>query len=95
MDDVIYEEFKGTGNMELHLDRQLSERRIFPAIDLYKSGTRREDLLLTQEEYAVMYMLRREMSQGSVMDVTEEIIDNMSSTKSNKDFISFMSKKIK
>jgi len=95
MDDVIYEEFKGTGNMELHLDRQLSERRIFPAIDLYKSGTRREDLLLTQEEYTVMYMLRREMANGSVMEVTEEIIDNLSSTKSNKDFVDFMSKKLR
>ena len=94
MDDVIYEEFKGTGNMELHLDRQLSERRIFPAIDLYKSGTRREDLLLSQEEYQVMYMLRRAMSSGSVMDVTEEIIDNLSSTRSNADFINFMLKKL-
>ena len=94
MDDVIYEEFKGTGNMELHLDRQLSERRIFPAIDLYKSGTRREDLLLSQEEYQVMYMLRRAMSSGSVMDVTEEIIDNLSSTKSNADFVNFMLKKL-
>lgn len=94
MDDVIYEEFKGTGNMELHLDRQLSERRIFPAIDLYKSGTRREDLLLSQEEYQVMYMLRRAMSSGSVMDVTEEIIDNLSSTRSNKDFVNFMLKKL-
>ena len=94
MDDVIYEEFKGTGNMELHLDRLLSERRIFPAIDLYKSGTRREDLLLSQEEYQVMYMLRRAMSSGSVMDVTEEIIDNLSSTRSNKDFVNFMLKKM-
>ena len=94
MDDVIYEEFKGTGNMELHLDRQLSERRIFPAIDLYKSGTRREDLLLSQEEYQVMYMLRRAMSSGSVMDVTEEIIDNLSSTKNNADFVKFMLKKL-
>ncbi|MBR1987280.1 MAG: transcription termination factor Rho [Mogibacterium sp.] len=94
MDDVIYEEFKGTGNMELHLDRQLSERRIFPAIDLYKSGTRREDLLLTQEEYQVMFMLRRAMSSGSVMDVTEEIIDNLSSTKCNADFVNFMLKKM-
>ena len=97
MDDVIYEEFKGTGNMELHLDRQLSERRIFPAIDaidLYKSGTRREDLLLTPEEYQVMFMLRRAMSSGSVMDVTEEIIDNLSSTKCNADFVNFMLKKL-
>lgn len=94
MDDVIYEEFKSTGNMELHLDRQLSERRIFPAIDLYKSGTRREDLLLSQDEYTVMYMLRRAMSSGSVMEVTEEIIDNLSSTKNNEDFVSFMMKKL-
>ncbi len=94
MDDVIYEEFKGTGNMELHLDRQLSERRIFPAIDLNKSGTRREDLLLTQDEYTVMFMLRRAMAAGNVMDVTEEIIDNLSSTKSNEDFVNFMLKKM-
>lgn len=94
MDDVIYEEFKGTGNMELHLDRQLSERRIFPAIDLNKSGTRREDLLLTQDEYTVMFMLRRAMAAGNVMDVTEEIIDNLSSTKSNADFVNFMLKKL-
>ncbi len=94
MDDVIYEEFKGTGNMELHLDRQLSERRIFPAIDLNKSGTRREDLLLSNEEFAVMTALRRAMSQGNPADVTEEIIDNLSSTKSNKDFVAFMEKKI-
>ena len=94
MDDVIYEEFKGTGNMELHLNRQLSERRIFPAIDLYKSGTRREDLLLSPEEYQVMFMLRRAMSSGSVMDVTEEIIDNLSSTKCNADFVNVMLKKL-
>ncbi len=95
MDDVIYEEFKGTGNMELHLDRQLSERRIFPAIDLNKSGTRREDLLLSQEEYQVMFMLRRAMASGNVMDVTEEIIDNLSSTRSNADFVNFMLKKMR
>ena len=95
MDDVIYEEFKGTGNMELHLDRQLSERRIFPAIDLNKSGTRREDLLLSPEEYQVMFLLRRAMASGNVMDVTEEIIDNLSSTKSNADFVSFMLKKMR
>ena len=95
MDDVIYEEFKGTGNMELHLDRQLSERRIFPAIDLNKSGTRREDLLLSPEEYQVMFLLRRAMASGNVMDVTEEIIDNLSSTKSNADFVSFMLEKMR
>ncbi|MBQ0040461.1 MAG: transcription termination factor Rho [Clostridiales bacterium] len=95
MDDVIYEEFKGTGNMELHLDRQLSERRIFPAIDLNKSGTRREDLLLTAEEFAVMNSIRRAMSQGNPMDIAEDIIENLSSTKSNKDFVDFMIKKLK
>lgn len=95
MDDVIYEEFKGTGNMELHLDRQLSERRIFPAIDLAKSGTRREDLLLSGEEFAVMTALRREMDKGKTLETTEAIIDNLSSTKSNRDFINFMLKKMK
>lgn len=95
MDDVIYEEFKGTGNMELHLDRKLSERRIFPAVDLAKSGTRREDLLLSPEEFAVMSILRREMADGNTADVIGEIIDTLSSTKSNKDFISFMSKKLR
>ncbi|MBR0373457.1 MAG: transcription termination factor Rho [Mogibacterium sp.] len=90
MDDVIYEEFKGTGNMELHLDRQLSERRIFPAIDLNKSGTRREDLLLTPDEFAVMYQMRREMGRGNVADVTEDIIDNMTHTRSNADFVEIM-----
>ena len=94
MDDVIYEEFKGTGNMELHLDRKLSERRIFPAIDLYKSGTRREDLLLTQEEFTAMYMIRREMSNGSVAEVTEDIIDNMTHTVCNRDFVEVITKKL-
>lgn len=92
MDDVIYEEFKGTGNMELHLDRQLSERRIFPAIDLNQSGTRREDLLLTADEFAVMFAMRREMANGSVAEITEKIIDNMAHTKNNKDFIEVMKK---
>lgn len=95
MDDVIYEEFKGTGNMELHLDRRLSERRIFPAIDLAKSGTRREDLLLSDEEFQVMSLLRREMADGNTADVISEIIDTLSSTKCNKDFINFMSKKLR
>lgn len=92
MDDVIYEEFKGTGNMELHLDRKMSERRIFPAIDLAKSGTRREDLLLSSEEYQVMFFLRREMSDGNPAEVTEEILDNLTHTKTNSDFINIMRK---
>jgi transcription termination factor Rho len=92
MDDVIYEEFKGTGNMELHLDRKLSERRIFPAIELNKSGTRREDLLLTEDEFAVMWSIRRAMSNGSVQEITEKIIDNISHTKNNKDFVKIIQK---
>lgn len=92
MDDVIYEEFKGTGNMELHLDRKMSERRIFPAIDLSKSGTRREDLLLEPEEFQVMYVLRRQMSDGNPAEVTEEILDNLTHTKTNKDFVNILRK---
>ncbi|NLY81569.1 MAG: transcription termination factor Rho [Clostridiales bacterium] len=92
MDDVIYEEFKGTGNMELHLDRKLSERRIFPAIELNRSGTRREDLLLSTDEFAAMWMIRNAMSSGSPQEVSEKIIDNISHTKSNKDFIKIIKK---
>lgn len=94
MDDVIYEEFKGTGNMELHLDRQLSERRIFPAIDLAKSSTRKEELLLDDNEYLVMNMMRREMAAGNPADVAEKILDNLSHTKCNKDFIDVMLKEL-
>lgn len=93
MDDVIYEEFKGTGNMELHLDRKLSERRIFPAIDINKSGTRREDLLLTQEEFMAMHSIRREMSGGNTAEVIEDVIDNLAHTKTNADFVQIMLKR--
>ena len=94
MDDVIYEEFKGTGNMELHLDRQLSERRIFPAIDLAKSSTRKEELLLDDNEYLVMNMMRREMAAGNPADVAEKVLDNLSHTKCNKDFVDVMLKEL-
>jgi transcription termination factor Rho len=87
MDDVIFEEFKGTGNMELHLDRKLSEKRIFPAINLNKSGTRREDLLLEKGEMEAIWKIRRAMSNQSTQEVTENIIDNLSKTRSNADFI--------
>ena len=87
MDDVIFEEFKGTGNMELHLDRKLAEKRIFPAVDIYKSGTRREDLLLTDEEKSALYRLRREMSNNSVMEVTDKVIELLKRTKNNDEFI--------
>lgn len=91
MDDVIFEEFKGTGNMEVHLDKKLSEKRIFPAIDINKSGTRREELLLTQKELETVFALRKAMSSMSISDVTEELIDEMGSTKNNEEFIEKMS----
>ena len=87
MDDVIFEEFKGTGNMEVHLDRKLSEKRIFPAIDINKSGTRREDLLLTPEEKETVFALRKAMNSMPVADVTEQILNLMTQTKNNKEFI--------
>lgn len=92
MDDVIYEEFKGTGNMELHLDRKLSEKRIFPAVDLGRSGTRREDLLMDTEELKAVWHMRRALSSGSVQEVTETIIDNMSMTKNNDEFVKMIEK---
>jgi transcription termination factor Rho len=87
MDDVIFEEFKGTGNMELHLDRKLSEKRIFPALDLNKSGTRREDLLLGQDELEAVMMMRKALANRGVQEATELIIDNLVGTKNNKEFI--------
>lgn len=92
MDEVIFEEFKGTGNMELHLDRRLSEKRIFPAISLNKSGTRREDLLMDQEELEAIWAMRRAMANRDPQDVTSEIIDNLAHTKRNKDFIQIIKK---
>ena len=94
MDDVIFEEFKGTGNMELHLDRKLSEKRIFPALDLNKSGTRKEDLLMTPEELEGIWSMRRALSGGRNQDVTEIIIDNLAHTRSNENFLQVI-KKIK
>ncbi len=87
MDDMIFEEFKGTGNMEIHLDRKLSEKRIFPAIDINKSGTRREELLLNTEELQTIWQLRKAMSNFSVADVTERLIDGLIKTKTNDEFI--------
>ena len=87
MDDVIFEEFKGTGNMEVHLDRKLSEKRIFHAIDINKSGTRREDLLLTPKEMETVYALRKALNNLPVADVTENIISQMVQTKNNAEFL--------
>ena len=92
MDDVIFEEFKGTGNMELHLDRKLSELRIFPAVNLNKSGTRREDLLMSQEELEAVWAMRRALSSKPEAQVTEEIIDNLAHTRNNSDFIEIIRK---
>lgn len=94
MDDMIFEEFKGTGNMEVHLDRRLQERRIFPAIDIYKSGTRKEDLILSKEEQEVSFAIRRNMyNDGNVDDITENLINMLSKTKNNSEFINTFSKK--
>ncbi len=96
MDDMIFEEFKGTGNMEVHLDRKLQERRIFPAIDIYKSGTRKEDLLLDDDEKEVSYSLRKTMyKDGNIESITENLIATLSKTRNNKDFIEIYKKNIK
>ena len=92
MDDLIYEEFKGTGNMELFLDRRLSEKRIFPAIDLAKSGTRREDLLMSQDEMQAVWAMRRALGGRDNMEATEAILDNLQMTRDNQTFIEVIQK---
>lgn len=87
MDDVIYEEFKGTGNMELHLDRKLAERRVFPAIDIYRSGTRREELLLTPEELDATWVLRKAMGSLGPAETLDLLLDRVTHTKSNAELI--------
>ena len=87
MDDVVFEEFKGTGNMEVVLDRSLSEKRIFPAIDINKSGTRREDLLLTSDELSAVYSLRKAMSTMPQAEITEQLLAQMMATKTNKELV--------
>lgn len=89
MDDVIFEEFKGTGNMEIHLDRRLSEKRIFPAIDIYKSGTRKDDLIMNKEEREAAWAIRHSNNSGG-QDLTEKIIHNIRRTSSNEEFINSM-----
>lgn len=90
MDDIIFEEFKGTGNMEVHLDRKLSEKRIFPAIDINKSGTRREDLLLTPKELETVFTLRKAMSNMNNAEITEQLLNQIVMTKNNEEFIEKM-----
>jgi len=95
MDDMIYEEFKGTGNMELHLDRKLAERRIYPAIDIFKSGTRKEDLLLCEEEMEAVMTLRKYFSNKSLQEVAEDVISVMKNTKDNREFMDAVNKAMK
>ena len=95
MDDVVYEEFKGTGNMELHLDRKLSEKRIFPAIDINKSGTRREELLLSQNEWEAVMSIRRSMSRQDNMDIAESLLNLLITTKDNDEFVEKIKKTMK
>lgn len=91
MDDMIFEEFKGTGNMEVHLDRKLQERRIFPAIDIYKSGTRKEDLLLSNDEMEASYKIRKSLyNNNNVDEITEDLIKMLSKTNNNKELIGFI-----
>lgn len=92
MDDIIYEEFKGTGNMELHLNRRLSERRIFPAIDIQRSGTRREELLLDPDTLERVWLLRRMIDTIGGLDAVEPILDRLRRTKSNKGFLQTLNK---
>lgn len=87
MDDVIYEEFKGTGNMEIHLDRQLAQRRIYPAIDIQKSGTRREELLLSEKELKTIWNLRQGISRSDSTEIMMSMIKNMRNTKTNQDLL--------
>lgn len=94
MDDMIYEEFKGTGNMEVHLDRKLSERRIFPSIDIKRSGTRKEELLLTPEELDMVYALRRVLAPMESEKATEMLIDRLKKTKSNAEFTRAVNKEL-
>ena len=92
MDDVIYEEFKGTGNMELVLDRKLQEKRVFPAIDIQKSGTRREDLLLSREEQEAVYIMRKALNGMKSEDAVEQILNMFARTKNNEEFVQTVKK---
>jgi len=91
MDEVIFEEFKGTGNMELVLDRKLSDRRIYPSFDLIRSGTRKEELLLDKKVLARMWILRKLLNEMSVIEAMEFIQDRMRRTKTNEEFMETMS----
>jgi transcription termination factor Rho len=89
---VIFEEFKGTGNMEIHLDRKLSDKRTFPAIDILKSGTRKEELLISKEDLQRVYVLRRVLNPLSPVEAMELLLDKMGKTKNNAEFLNAMQK---
>ena len=92
MDEVIFEEFKGTGNMEIYLDRHLSEKRVFPAIDINRSGTRKEELLLDEEVLNRVWILRKVLSPMNSIDSMEFLLDKMRKTKNNNEFLNIMNK---
>jgi len=92
MDDIIFEEFKGTGNMEIHLDRKLTDKRVFPSIDVQKSGTRKEELLIPKEDLNRIWVLRKVLNPLSPVEAMELLIDKMSKTKTNADFLASMQK---
>ncbi|HZR30016.1 MAG TPA: transcription termination factor Rho, partial [Terriglobales bacterium] len=91
MDDVIFEEFKGTGNMEVILDRKLSDKRVFPAIDIQRSGTRKEELIIPKEDLQRIWVLRKVLNPLSPVEAMELLIDKLSKTRSNGEFLSNMS----
>ena len=90
MDDVIFEEFKGTGNMELNLDRRLMDKRIFPAIDIEQSGTRKEELLIERDELQRLWILRKVLTQLNPVEAMELLVDKIGKTRSNKEFLASM-----
>ncbi len=92
MDDVIFEEFKGTGNMELHLDRKLVEKRIFPSIEINASGTRKEELLVDKDVLNKMWILRKVLNPLSVVESMEFLLSKLLGTKNNKEFLEMMNK---
>ena len=92
MDELIYEEFKGTGNMELHLSRKLAERRIFPSIDIQRSGTRQEQLLFTKEDYDKIVTMRRMIDVLDQEEMTEVMMERLRKTKDNKEFLAGLGK---
>jgi len=92
MDDVIFEEFKGTGNMEIHLDRKLTDKRVFPSIELQKSGTRKEELLIPRDDLNRIWVLRKVLGPLSPVEAMELLLDKMAKTKSNSEFLSSMQK---